>query len=70
MRRCTAWILYGIGHAVGVVMNLGEGMGRIYPLYNRLMCASADIQGDGPGPWEAPPDSEFDLLPSPPKEQS
>lgn len=50
-RVAIAWLLYGIGDA------LSKLPGRLsqywYPVYNRLMCWSDDLQGDDKrGPWE------------------
>ena len=53
MRRARwagAWALYALGWAAYVLMGLPFG-DRVYPLYNRLMRASVDVQDGDCGPW-------------------
>jgi hypothetical protein len=52
MRWLAAWTLYWMGDAVSRVMHLAEPLGRLYPVYSRLMCWSDAVQGDGAGPWQ------------------
>jgi hypothetical protein len=53
MRWFVSWTLFWVGDALSRVMNLGWGpLGRLYPLYNRLMGWSSAIQGSGRGPWQ------------------
>lgn len=57
MRRVIAWALYGAGHIASkcMVECLGMTVGLvIYRIYNRLMVASMNVQGDGPDPWREP----------------
>lgn len=55
MRYLLAWTLYWMGDIVSKPMCRYEFLGgRLYPLYNKLMLASNDVQGDGGGPWEKP----------------
>lgn len=55
-----AWLLYGMGHCVSLVMHRWDAMGRLYPVYNKLMGASSDIQDRFglSGPWEKWPDGQ------------
>jgi hypothetical protein len=54
IRVICAWLLYGAGHVISRPMVRFDRMAWIYPGYNRLMVASAAIQGDDPrGPWRA-----------------
>ncbi len=43
MRKIAAWIIYWLGEA---------SLGLSYPLYNRMMLLSSDVQGKGAGPWK------------------
>ncbi len=54
VRFLAAWLLLGIGHALSIVMNAADWLGWIYPAYNRVIIASSDVQGSGPGPWREP----------------
>lgn len=69
MRWSIAWLLYGLGCAVQILVEswLGHRYEWPYVVYNKILLASDDIQGDGPGPWKpaspsqdtpAPTDSE------------
>ncbi len=51
----VAWILFLIGDFVSKFMNTGF-TGWMYPAYNKLMCASLDVQdwSGAKGPWEEP----------------
>lgn len=57
----VAWILYWMGDAVSHVMLWSDWAG-LYPVYSKLMCASADVQdwSGGVGPWSqcAPSDKD------------
>lgn len=56
MRKAIAWPIvwacYWLGHAVSHLLRW-DAMAWTYPLYNRLMCASSDVQDWGrlKGPW-------------------
>lgn len=50
-RSYVAWIVYWCDHLVSKTMYWEWTAACMYPLYNKLMLASLDIQGDGPGPW-------------------
>ena len=52
MRWALSWVLYRLGDAVSRPMERWE-LYRLYPIYNRLMCWSDDVQGAGPGPWKS-----------------
>lgn len=49
-----SWILYWIGHLVSIPMNKAEVFGHLYPLYNRLMIWSFDVQrwAGNETPWK------------------
>ncbi len=55
MRYLASWVVYAAGD---LVSRLVFWVGRGYPIYNRLMIWSADIQGEGSGPWSAPENNE------------
>lgn len=47
-----SWALFWCGHAVSKLMHM-RGLGRLYAVYNRLMCWSVAVQDwSGAGPWE------------------
>lgn len=48
----VAWGLYAMGHAVSLCMHT-RFTGWLYPAYNRLLVASADVQdwSGAEGPW-------------------
>ena len=50
-----AWSLFWLGDAVSRCMNT-RFTGWIYPIYNKLMCASLDVQdwSGSDGPWTEP----------------
>ena len=51
MRFLASYTMYWLGRSVWLFMQIFD---RGYPLYNRLMIWSSEIQGDGPaGPWKA-----------------
>lgn len=54
LRISVAWALYWIGDKVCDLNDyLFPETGRLYWLYNKLMCWSDDVQGDiEGGPWE------------------
>jgi hypothetical protein len=60
-RKYLSWILYWLGDKVSLVLNLVPDQGKIsasaigilYPIYNKLMLWSSDVQADGEGPWSA-----------------
>lgn len=53
LRSAASWSLYGVGHLVSLPM-LRWDLAVLYPLYNALMLASVDIQGDfEQGPWRS-----------------
>ena len=58
MKFCMAWVLYFIGMILSEIMNIGDRLGAIYPLYNKIMIKSSHIQGIGPGPWYNPEKKE------------
>ena len=52
IRWGVSWCLYALGHVASLPM-VAWDWAFLYPLYNRLMAASADLQGDGArGPWQ------------------
>ena len=59
MRKIVAWplcwSLYWLGHWVSKPMNWCDFLARLYPVYNRLMIWSGNIQDWGQvksGPWK------------------
>lgn len=53
MRVALAWALYWAGDAVSRLMLRADFL-RLYPLYNRLMILSSEVQGASDrGPWSA-----------------
>lgn len=49
-----SWFCFILGDAVSRLMNVFDWAWWLYPVYNRLMSTSTDIQtwGGGHGPWE------------------
>lgn len=41
------WTLWGAGHLVSKLMHMGEPLGRLYPIYNRLMLWSCSVSDWG-----------------------
>lgn len=53
VRWAVAWILFWAGHIVSRPMNVWRLAFVLYPIYNRLMGWSSEIQGPGDfGPWQ------------------
>src|SRR5690554_2781278 len=48
--------LYYLGHGLSLLMNAWEPLGHLYPVYNRLMLASCDVDewAGEPRIWEKP----------------
>ena len=54
LRSAASWFLYALGHLVSLPM-VHWGMAFLYPVYNRLMVASAAAQRHpARGPWHDP----------------
>jgi hypothetical protein len=56
IRWLCAWALYVLGDAISYMLKVPDSWPMwwfdiFYAPYNRLMCTSSRIQGDGPGPW-------------------
>lgn len=49
-----SWTLFWMGDFVSKIMNLHDFLGHLYPIYNKLMCKSYDIQhwADNETPWK------------------
>jgi hypothetical protein len=58
MRRLLSWACYAAGD-LWCRIAVGAALATEWPyrIYNRLMIWSVDLQGDGPGPWEARDDT-------------
>ena len=48
-----SWILFLVGDLVSKVMHLTEDLGHLYPLYNKLMIWSVNVQdfAGNKSPW-------------------
>lgn len=55
-----AYALFWVGHLVSRVFLRYDATAFMYPIYNRLMVASCDVQdwADLPGPWSKKHDDE------------
>jgi len=51
MRWLISWAMYWVGDAISRPMHWFD-WAWLYPAYNRIMCLSGDVQGDGTGPWK------------------
>ncbi len=64
VKRVVCWILcrvfYYIGHWISVPMYFIGWLSWLYPIYNKLMLCSYDLQemGGVSGPWDIPDDWE------------
>lgn len=53
MRFIASWVLYWLGDLASKTMHWFNWTAFfLYPVYNRLIGWSVDIQGEGNGPWE------------------
>lgn len=51
MRKTLAWLLFYVGHVTSLIMKTTHCW-LLYPIYNRFMLWSSDIQGlSDNGPW-------------------
>ena len=58
IRLAVSWSLYGCGHVISLPM-VHWDLAFLYPLYNALMVASDEIQGDlKQGPWGPPAEDD------------
>ena len=46
-RTALSWLLYCLGDGLSRFMRLWNPLGRLYPVYNRLMVWSADLDKAG-----------------------
>ena len=63
-RKILAYVLHYLGDFVCTTFLFNDSWfckwffdgGFMYPVYNKLMIWSSDIQGNGDGPWSSEPD--------------